>query len=155
MALGGTLKKLSELSRYVALVIEFDLVTGWRAGGIKIPRDALKFFCPPLWQDLESGIEMRLILDPDIDPAEFSGVPGIEVIEGKDAINLKARELFKARYDVGDQIFYRLSLEDLIERGIVTLEELSAFKTDQERLAFLWEKGCLGIRKIEPYQIPL
>jgi len=148
------LKKISELERYVALVIEFDPVTGWRAGGIRIPEDTRKFFCLPLWQDVEKGIEMRIILDPNVNPADFIGLPGIEVVEGKEAINAKARELFQPRYSVYDRILFRISLQDLLEKGIVTLKELSEL-TWQEQLAFLHKKGCLGIRKVEPYQIPL
>jgi len=146
-------KRLSSLERYVALVIEFDPITGWRAGGIKIPGDVKKFFCPPLWQYLEKGIEMRLIVDPSIDPEAFKGLPGIQVIEGKTAINQKAKELFKPQYFITDRIFFEFSLKQLLEQGSITLSDLQRY-SGQEGLKFLKERGCLGIQKRDPYQIP-
>jgi len=92
------LPDISKLKRYVALVIQFDPHTGVRSGNIDVRRDR-GLFCLPLWQDLTRGVEMRLVLD-DRDIEQYRGVEGIEVVEGKAAINAKVRELFKPRYGI-------------------------------------------------------
>jgi len=91
------LPNLSKLKRFVALVIKFDPFTGSRPIPGIAPRHVDRgLFCLPMWQDLEAGVEMRLILD-DRDIEQYRGIEGVEVVEGKDDINTKARELCKPR----------------------------------------------------------
>jgi len=144
---------ISKLKRYVALVIKFDPQTGARPIPGISPRHTDKaLFCLPLWQDLEKGIEMRLILD-DRDIEQYRGIEGVEIVEGKVAINEKVKELFKPRYSIEDSELYRISLQDAIAKGIVSLDELKIL-TRRERLRLLYERGILGIREDRPYLIP-
>jgi len=147
------LPDISKLKRFVALVIKFDPHTGARPiPGISPRHTDRALFCLLMWQDLKKGIEMRLILD-DRDIEKYRTIEGVEVVEGKDAINAKVRELFKPRYSIVDPDLYRLSLEDCIRRGIVTFDELKIL-TPEERLKLLYERGVLGIREDKPYEIP-
>ncbi|MCK5431323.1 MAG: hypothetical protein KAJ03_01200 [Gammaproteobacteria bacterium] len=68
-----------------ALLIEFNMRTGKRAGGIN-PRDpALQCYG---WQNLESKppIEIRVIED-DRDPAQFEGIDGVTVLSTPEEAN--------------------------------------------------------------------
>jgi len=157
------------LERYVALVIHFNLETGerpiplfeiapgqfsnkpeWKPGQPHKTDPGL--FCLSGWQDPEKGIEMRLILD-DRDIDQYRNIPGVEVVEGKDAINLKVKELFKPRYDVVSPEIFRTSFESLLKAGTVSLDELKPLSLN-DQLKLLHKRGCLGIRKSEPYTIP-
>jgi len=145
------MSSLSKLKRYVALIIKFDPFTGERAGGIDVRRDR-GLFCMPMWQDLEHGIEMRLILD-DRDIEQYRNIPGVEVVEGKTAINAKVRELFKPRYSVLQPELFKISVERMLTDGRLSEDELKAL-SPEEQLKLCYEKGALGMRKDEPYQIP-
>jgi len=136
------------LKRYVALIIEFDPFTGARAGGIDVRRDA-GLFCLPLWQDLERGVEMRLVLD-DRDIEQYRGIEGITVVEGKAAINEKVRELFKPRYSV---VSGELLLASIMVKGI-SIDGIDQSQPVQRQLEILYQRGALGIRKEEPYLLP-
>jgi hypothetical protein len=139
------------MKRYVALVIKFDPLTGERAGNIDVRRDR-GLICPPLWQDLNKGIEMRLVVD-DRDVSRYKGIEGIEVIEGKDAINTKARELFRPRHSVANPDLFKISVERMLREGRLREDELKPLKPE-EQLKLCYEKGALGMRKQGPYQIP-
>jgi len=155
--------------RYVALVIRFNFKTGERpiklfeiAPGQFSKKPEFKPGQPhrtdsglrymPLWQDLEKGIEMRLVLD-DRDIEQYRGVEGVEVIEGKDAINTKVRELFKPRYSIASPELFRVSVERMLADGRLSDDELKVL-SPEEQLKLCYEKGVLGMRKDEPYQIP-
>jgi len=144
---------ISKLKRWVALVIKFDPLTGRRPiEGIAPRHTDRALFCMPLWQDLERGIEMRLILD-DRDIEQYRGVEGVEIVEGKDAINAKARELFKTRYSVAEPELFRISVERMLADGRLSEGELKVL-SPEEQLKLCYERGALGMRKTEPYQIP-
>jgi len=144
---------LSKLRRLVALVIKFDPQTGHRPiPGIAPRHTDRALFCMPMWQDLDRGIEMRLILD-DRDVEQYRGVEGVEVVEGKDAINAKVLELFKPRYSVAEPELFRISVEKMLADGRLSEDELSPLKPE-DQLKLCYEKGCLGMRKDEPYQVP-
>ena len=69
----------------VALLIEFDLSTGRRPGGID-PRDpGLRCYG---WQNLDTipAKEIRLIVDGR-DPKQYEGIEGIKILWGRDEIN--------------------------------------------------------------------
>jgi hypothetical protein len=126
-----------------ALLIEFDLKTGERAGGIN-PKD------PHLpckgWQDLEKNpaIEIRLVTD-ERDLSQYRGTKGITVLEGKDAINRAIQTNLPVRYAITDRSFL---LEHIKEKGV----SLSSFagKSDQEIAKECFERGLLGVREIKP-----
>jgi len=142
------LPDLTKLKRYVALVIKFDPRTGKRAGNIKIPEDK-GLFCCPLWQDLEAGIEMRLVLD-DRDIGQYRGVDGIEVVEGKAAINAKVRELFKPRYSVTNPEL----LTESIRAKRIRIDDVDPTLPPQKQIEIIYGRGALGIRKDEPFILP-
>jgi len=135
----------------VALVIKFDPLTGRRAGDIDVRTDR-GLVCMPLWQDLEKGIEMRLVVD-DRDVSRYEGVEGVEVVKGKEAINMKVKGLFKPQYSVASPELFRISLENLMKKGAIPLSELKGLPPE-EQLRICYEKGCLGMRKREPYVMP-
>jgi len=147
------LPDVSKLERYVALVIKFDPETGWRPGDIDVRKEAKNLFCFPLWQDLEKNVEMRLILDVEnIDRyiERFSGVEGIEIVEGKEAINAKVRELFKPRYLIAQPFIMQMS----IAAKKIRIDDISPDLPLEEVARILYERGALGIGKMEPYTIP-
>jgi len=144
---------LSKLKRMVALVIKFDPQTGYRPiPGIAPRHTDRALYCMPMWQDLDRGIEMRLILD-DRDVEQYRGVEGVEVVEGKTAINAKVRELFKPRYSVANPDLFRVSVERMLADGRLREEELKPLKPE-EQLELCYKRGALGMRQDEPYQIP-
>jgi len=148
-----TLPDLSKLKRFVALVIKFDPQTGYRPiPGIAPRHTDRALFCMPMWQDLERGIEMRLVLD-DRDIEQYRNILGVEVVEGKTAINAKVRELFKPRYSVAQAELFKISVERMLTDGRLREDELRPLKPE-DQLKVCYEKGALGMRKDEPYQIP-
>ena len=123
-----------------ALLINFDLTTGGRAGGIDPHDPHLQCYG---WQDLAStpAREIRLIED-DRDITKYEGIPGVKVLKGKTAINQAINTVRPPRYNVEDQILFS---EDLRQRGIVL--STYAGKSQQEILADLSSKGLIGIGK--------
>lgn len=126
-----------------ALLIEFDLKTGKRAGNIN-PKDP-KLPCHG-WQDLERepAIEMRLVED-DRDLSSLIGVAGVTVLEGKDTINQAITANIPVKYAVKDK---ELLLAHLGKKGI-SLDTLAG-KTLQDAAGELHTKGLAGIVKREP-----
>jgi len=131
------------LEEHFALEIDVDFITGKRAGDID-PRDP-NLICLPLWQNLELGKEMRLILD-NRDLKQYEGIEGIVIHKGADAINKRVKELFKPRYSVQVSELFLVSIRQL---GI-DLKSVPKNTTVSEQLKFLSEQGVLGILKEEP-----
>lgn len=126
-----------------ALLIEFDLKTGKRAGNIN-PKDP-KLPCHG-WQDLERepAIEIRLVED-DRDLSSLEGVGGVTILEGKPAINKAILANIPTRYAVKDK---ELLLAHMKEKRI-SLGTLAG-KTLSEAAKELYDKGLAGIVKREP-----
>jgi len=131
------------LEEHIALEIDVDFVTGKRAGNID-PRDP-GLICLPLWQNIELGKEMRLIID-DRDPTQYEGIEGITIHKGAAAINKRVKELFKARYDIVRPELFRISIE---QKGI-SLADIDPKLSVDEQVRACAKKGCLGIFKQEP-----
>lgn len=125
-----------------ALLIEFDLKTGKRAGSIN-PKDP-KLPCHG-WQDLERepAIEIRLVED-DRDLSSLEGVGGVTILEGKPAINKAILANIPTRYAVKDK---ELLLAHMKEKRI-SLSTLAG-KTLSEAAKELYDKGLAGIKKTE------
>lgn len=126
-----------------ALLIEFDLKTGKRAGNIN-PKDP-KLPCYG-WQDLERepAIEIRLV-DDDRDLSSLEGVAGVTVLEGKDAINQAITANIPVKYAVKDK---ELLLAHLGKKGI-SLDTLAG-KTLDKAAKELFDKGLAGIVERKP-----
>jgi len=137
----------------VALLIEFDLATGKRAGDIS-PYDR-GLLC--LAQDLESvpAREIRLILD-NRDPSQYEGIPGVKIIRGKDNINRMIDEIAKPMYVIKDPELFRISLQELgisLREVIETVKgkyrKLAREDLDNKVLEELYNRGILGIKKFQ------
>lgn len=123
-----------------ALLIEFNLSTGKRAGNIS-PRD------PQLpchgWQDLESepAREIRLVED-DRDMSQYEGISGVTILNGEAKINQAITNIVPERYSVKNQ---GLFLEHLRQRNI-NLDDYSE-QSLQAILHSLHGMGIVGISK--------
>jgi len=126
------------MKRYVALVIKVDFSTGKRAGDID-PRDP-GLICMPLWQDLEKGVELRLIIE-DRPLEQYRHLEGVEVVEGKEAINAKVRELFKPRYGVAVPEL----LHESIRAKNIRIDDIDHTLPPEKQVESLYERGDLGI----------
>lgn len=127
-----------------ALLIEFDVHTGMRAGKIN-PRDP-KLQCHG-WQDLEStpAKEVRIIED-DRDLSQYEGIEGVTVLRGKAEIKQAIRNICKSRYTVENETLFQ---EHLRQKSI----KLSDYQGQNSReiLKDLMEnKKIIGIKKISP-----
>ena len=125
-----------------ALLIEFDLKTGKRAGSIN-PKDP-KLPCHG-WQDLERepAIEIRLVED-DRDLSSLEGVGGVTILEGKPAINKAILANIPTRYAVKDkELLFAHMKEKRISLGTL------AGKTLSEAAKELYDKGLAGIKRTE------
>jgi len=126
------------------LLIEFNLNTGIRAGGIN-PNDP-KLQCYG-WQDLEStpAREVRVIED-DRDVAQYEGIAGVTVLKGKGRIKQAILSICKDRYIVDNEPLFH---EHLRQKNI----KLSDYEgwDSREILKDLKEnKKIIGIRKQSP-----
>lgn len=123
-----------------ALLIEFDVSTGKRAGGIS-PKD------PALpchgWQDLESepAREIRLVED-DRDLSKYEGISGVTILNGEAKINQVITDIVPERYFVQDK---ELFLEHIRQRNI-NLDDY-AEQSQQVILQNLYEKKIVCISK--------
>lgn len=126
-----------------ALLIEFDLNSGKRAGNIN-PRDP-KLPCRG-WQDLERepAIEIRLVED-DRDLSVYKGIAEVTVLDGKEAINQAIQKYIPTKYAVKDK---ELLLAHLKEKGI-SLNSLAG-KTLDKASKELFAQGLAGIVERKP-----
>ena len=124
-----------------ALLIEFDINTGKRAGDIS-PRDP-NLPCRA-WQDLESepAREVRLIED-DRDISQYEGIPGVTILNGENEINQAIATITHEQYSVQNP---GLFLEHLRQRNI-NLDDYSG-QDLQVILQDLHKKGIVCIKKI-------
>lgn len=126
-----------------ALKIKVNLGNGGvRAGGID-PRDA-NLRGNPLWQNLDTGYEIRLVLD-DRDLSIYDGVEGVEVLEGDTVIDAAVAALKPV------ENMYRVTSEALMNANIaqanIDLSSLSPEADENEELEFLYNAGISGIKK--------
>ena len=123
-----------------ALLIEFDVNTGNRAGEIN-PKDP-KLQCYG-WQDLESvpAREVRVVED-DRDLSQYVGIPGVTILTGEAEINQAIEAVVPERFSIQEQTLFQ---EDLRQRGI-SLASYSGRDTPAI-LKDLHTKGVVGIMK--------
>lgn len=125
-----------------ALLIEFDLQTGKRAGGID-PRDP-GLICYG-WQNLERipAIEIRLVAD-DRDISKYEGIPGVKVLHDDGEIDKAIEDNTSPLYGIQNETTFRMHCE----QRRINLDSYAG-KTMQEILADLHAKGIAGIGKTE------
>ena len=123
-----------------ALLIEFDLRTGKRAGNIS-PQDE-NLPCHG-WQDLESepAREIRVIED-DRDLSQYEGVSGVTVLNGVAEINQAITATVPERHFIQDKDLF---LEHLRQRNI-KLDDYQG-QNQQAILQSLSKKGISGVSK--------
>ena len=126
-----------------ALLIEFDLNTGLRAGGIN-PRDP-KLPCRG-WQDIEStpAKEIRLVED-ERDLSIYDSVEGVTILNNKAAINKSITDNIPSKYKIQDM---NLLIEAMKEKGI-PLESIAG-KEVKDFAKTLHEQSVAGIMKRNP-----
>jgi hypothetical protein len=140
--------KNKEPEDYVALEIEVDFITGERAGKLS-PRDP-GLICLNLWQDLDAGIEMRLMTD-DRDVTQYEGIDGVTIHRGAKAINERVKELFKPRLSITNTDLFRESVRgSWWGRGKINLTNIDANLDPDEQLRKCKEQGALGIKTQNP-----
>jgi len=130
-----------------ALLIEFDVSTGKRAGEIN-PKDP-KLQCYG-WQDLESvpAKEVRVVED-DRDLSQYEGIPGVTILSGEAEINQAIEATVPERYSIQEQTLFQ---EDLKQRGISLASDYSGQDTPAI-LKDLHTKGVVGIKRGLPLKI--
>ena len=130
-----------------ALLIEFDVNTGKRAGEIN-PKDP-KLQCYG-WQDLESvpAREVRVVED-DRDLSQYEGIAGITILSGEVEINQAIEAVVPERFFIQEQTLFQ---EDLRQRGISLASDYSGWDTPAI-LKDLHTKGVVGIKKDLPLKI--
>jgi len=138
----------------VALLIEFDLATGKRAGNID-PYDR-GLLCLAQNLDVTPALEIRLIIDGR-DPTQYEGITGITILRGKDVINTKIDEIVKPRYVITHPELFRrhcdekrIVLMDIIKDIIALYPDITLEELTQKALETLYNMGVIGIRKQFP-----
>ena len=126
-----------------ALLIEFDGLTGVRAGNID-PRDR-KLPCRG-WQNLDftPAIEIRLVED-DRDLEQYKDVEGITVLEGKDEINQAIKDNIPVKHSVSDM---SLMIEHAKEKRISLDLFVGKSMNDIAKIAI--EKNLAGVVEGKP-----
>ena len=129
-----------------ALLIEFDVRTGRRAGNIS-PRDP-GLYCHG-WQDLK-GIpakEIRLIED-ERDLKQYEGIEGITILNNDDEIEKAIENVIPETIAIENEMLMRLDIE---QRGI-QIKDLRA-KNTTELLQELKTLGVKGIGTRKPLKL--
>ncbi len=127
-----------------ALLIEVDFSTGRRAGGIQIKNNP-NLWCDG-WQDLEAGLEIRIVKDGNTKP--YESVKGITILDGEKAINAAIDANIPTQYAVRDT---NLLIAHMKEKGISldTVANKSAKQIAQEAFAL----NLAGITERKPKKV--
>lgn len=129
-----------------ALLIEFDMERGKRAGDIS-PRDSgLKCYG---WQDIENrpAKEIRLIED-DRDTGQYKGIEGVTILQSDAEIEATIEREIPKRYSIEDEMLFQMSVN---EKGI----KLARFagKSRETIAKELFEEDVLGITVKNPLKL--
>lgn len=129
-----------------ALLVEFDITTGKRAGNVSC-KDP-KLLCHG-WQKLDgkNSLEIRLVED-DRDLSQYDGVKGVTVLKGKAVINQAIETNIPNRYGVADGII----MKEAINQKKIDLGQYAG-KDSKEIHEDLFKKGVAGIVKREPNKL--
>lgn len=127
-----------------ALKVAVNFTTGERPGGIAPGGNKLPTH--PSWQNVDEGTEIRLVLDGDAE--RFRDVEGVEIIEGEQAIDDAVAALRKRV--AGYMIISEALLGYSLQQKRISLDGLNANTSHEQLLQRLYERGALGIARIEP-----
>jgi hypothetical protein len=129
-----------------ALLIEFDLERGKRAGNIS-PKDAgLKCYG---WQDIENrpAKEIRVIED-DRDTKQYEGIEGVTILQSDDEIEAAIEREIPKRYSIQDEMLFQMSVK---EKRIKMAR--FAGKNRETMAKELFEEDVLGISIRNPLKL--
>ena len=131
-----------------ALLIEWDLSTGERAGNIN-PRDP-KLHCNG-WQnmDVNPAIELRLVND-DRDLSVYENVSGVQVLIGDNKINAAIVANFPSKMKIEDELIYTEHIK--LKRGKIDIDALPNDRESRLRLLKTLY-GVKGIKEIKPVMV--
>lgn len=137
-----------------ALLIDVNFFTGKRPAICLDNKGKIKenLWCGHRWQNLDTGKEIRVVKDGDIAP--YEGVTGITILNKEDEIRAALAEHCPSEeiYTVSNEGIHNAS----INSTIIDWNELPQTATQNEELAFLYDKGIRGIdHKIMSPQDPL
>ena len=141
------IQKIKNLTRFVALFVKVNFLTGQRAGNISL--DDPNLYC--FYQNIDKGIEAHLIINENkINEyiEKYKNQEGIQIIEGIENIDNKILEIepIKEHYEIVNQALFNASL--IMYSNPEELKELfNTIKDDQELLKQLYNKGIKGIQK--------
>lgn len=133
-----------------ALLIEWDPNTGKREGNIN-PKDP-NLQCHG-WQNMDviPAVELRLVED-ERDMVQYEGIPGVYLLEDKDAINAAIDANFPSKITIEDDLLYTEHFKEQIGDKKIKIKELPDDRT--ERLKELKNKyGIKGIKEIKPQKV--
>jgi len=127
-----------------ALLIEFDPVTGNRAGGID-PRDR-QLLCYG-WQNLEviPCLEIRLVLDEERDLSMYKNTKGVTILQGKQAIHDAVQQYMPVQYSIDSEV---LLLEDMKQKNLALDIITGKGRGEIAREAF--KRGLFGVTEHKP-----
>lgn len=134
----------------IALLIEWDPVTGERAGNIN-PRDS-KLRCNG-WQNMgvTPAIELRLVND-NRDLSIYDSVVGVTVVTGTDNINAAINANFPSKISIEDELLYTEHFKEKVNGKKINIDKLP--NNHEERLKELKSKyGIKGIVEIKPLKV--
>jgi len=128
-----------------ALLIEFDVNTGIRAGNID-PNDP-KLQCYG-WQNLHTSPQLEIrVIEDDRDLKQYEGIKGITILHGKKETNEAIDKQVPVRYGIADEILF---IEHLRQRKI-NLDDIPG--KGQEVLKELMNRGIKGISECKPLKV--
>ena len=133
-----------------ALLIEWNPTTGERAGHIN-PNDP-KLQCYG-WQNMDvvPAVELRIVED-NRDLSQYEGIPGVTILEGKDAINTAIDNIVPDKYSIEDELIYEEHVKQEIGNNKIIISELPDDK--MERLKkFKNDFKIKGIRVTRPIKL--
>jgi len=129
-----------------ALLIEFDVETGRRAGNISPKDKGLKCYG---WQDLDSrpAKEIRVIED-DRNTEQYEKMKGVIVLHTDEEIERVIEATVPIKYGIQDELLFKLSIEE----KKIKLSSLAG-KTREDIAKELYKKRVLGISEGKPLKL--
>lgn len=122
------------------LLVEVNFHTGQRAGGID--RRSKNLVCCPDWQSIKDGLEVRLVIDGNVD--EYRDRQGLVVLEDEAAIDAAIMNLRPPMTS------YRITNEALMVESIRQKAiDLTDIDGDGDITPELYARGALGIQRVE------